>query len=130
MRVPAQEVSQLVVSIHLLELLQHGLWRAAERTVGVHGGDGGQQQGGLLGDQLLAGGRRRLRLELQDLLLLQLADLEEESDFTDVTLACEDHTCVSVARTSSSFSGLAATVGGGKTNWLVMHISIMARRVG
>ena len=71
-------MSQLVVCVHLLELLQHSLWRSAERSVGVHGGDGGQQQGGLLSDQLLGGGSRQLRLELQDLLLLQLADLVEE----------------------------------------------------
>lgn len=36
----------------------------------------------------------------------------------------------SVALSYSSLSGLAAMVGGGKTNWEVMHISLIARRVG
>ena len=69
-------MAQLVVAVHLLELLSDRGGRAAERPQRVHGDDGGEEQAGLLRDDLLAAGRRQLGLELQDLLLFNLGHLQ------------------------------------------------------
>ena len=44
--------------------------------MGVEADDGGEEEAGLLGDELLAGGRGQLGLELQDLLLLDVGHLQ------------------------------------------------------
>ena len=56
----------------LLELVRAGV----RATVRVEADDGGEEEAGLLGDELLAGGRGQLGLELQDLLLLDVGHLQ------------------------------------------------------
>ena len=72
----AEQMAQLVMAVHLLELLQNAGGRPTERSHRVHGDDGGEEEAGLLRDDLLAAGRRQLGLELQDLLLFNLGHLQ------------------------------------------------------
>ena len=71
----AEEVTNLIMSVELLQLIQNLLRRSPQWPVRVESNDGGQQEAALLCDQLLGGGRSQLRFKLQNLLLLQLAHL-------------------------------------------------------
>jgi hypothetical protein len=72
----AEEMAELVVAVHLLELLQDAGRGPPQRTHRVHRDDRGEEQAGLFGDDLLAAGRRQLALEFQDLLLFNLGHLQ------------------------------------------------------
>ncbi len=72
----AEEVAELVVAVHLLELLQDAGGGPPQRTHWVHRDDRGKEEAGLLRDDLLAAGRRQLALEFEDLLLFNLGHLQ------------------------------------------------------
>ncbi len=69
-------MAELVVAVHLLELLQDAGGGPPQRTHRVHRDDRGEEQAGLFCDDLLAAGRRQLALELQDLLFFNLGHLQ------------------------------------------------------